>query len=210
MVPAIWAILKFTSFNKGAKFLVWLVFISSIVNIIANYLLHFNEGHFNVHYYNFFAITQFVIFNRLYYFLLKKDILKKVLNLLLFLVLGFTVVNWLFLQPIMTRLSTNIICIGNVSYVVFSLLYFSQLLKSEKYHNLMHDWAFLLSAGLLLYNSSTFVLFLMTNYLYDYNVEVYIASSRMNAIFNFVLSFFYFAALYVASKRYKFVEVGGA
>ena len=74
----------------------------------------------------------------------------------------------------------------------------------------MHDWAFLLSAGLLLYNSSTFVLFLMTNYLADYNMEIYDASSNLNAVFNLVLTGFYFTSLFVAAKRYKLVEVSGA
>ncbi len=210
VVPALWAILKFTSFNKGSKFLVWLVLLSSIVNLIAHYLLHHTESKVNVHYFNFFAIAQFVLFNRLYFAVLKKPVWKKALNILLLLVLAFTVLNWIFLQPFMTRFNTNVICVGNISYVLFSLLYFSQLLNSEKYHNLMDDWAFWLSAGLLLYNSSAFVLFLMTNYLYDYSPDVYKASNRLNAIFNIVLTGFYLVSLFVAAKRYNLSQVDDA
>lgn len=200
--------LKYKLLDKEAKYLAWLTLISSIVSIVAIYKVRAfvsEADRVNVHYFNFFAIAQYVIFNRLYFCLLRSKLWKKLLNVFLLLVLVFTVLNWLSFQPIMTRLSTNIICIGNVSYVLFSLLHFSQLLNSEKYHNLMHDWTFWLSAGLLLYNSSTFVLFLMTNYLADYNMDVYTASSRLNAIFNIVLTGFYFTSLFIATKRYKLI-----
>jgi hypothetical protein len=212
VAPAIVAIVAFKRLPKEAKYLAWLTIISAVVNLIANYKLNFfvNEvDRMNVQYFNLFAIAQYVLLNRLFFLILKRGAWKKVLNGLLVLFLIFAVVNIILWQPFNT-FGSNVIWVGNISFVGFSLLYFSQLLSSERYHNLTQDWVFWLSAGLLLYNASAFVLFLMTSYIVEANRDIYYASNRLNAIFNLVLTGFYFVSLFVAAKRYKLSQVDDA
>ena len=117
-------------------------------------------------------------------------------RVILVIAIGFFVVNTVFWQPL-EQLPTYAIFSMCMVFIIWCVSYYYSLLKQTQYRSLEREPLFWFNTGVLLYYSSTILLFLLVFNILKANTEANFIASIMNALFNLVLVTAYLISLWV-------------
>ena len=189
--------------DQQQRVIQFIVAASLVTEILATSLISLFDFETNHNIYNSFAVLQFVLVNRLYWHYFKQAISKIVSNLTLVLFLIFVAYEF-GLNDEFQSLNSAVLFVGGISYIIYALTYYYNLLKIAKLISLENDPMFWYSTGLLLYNSGAlFLLILIENITLFESKKVTPAAWLLNMVFNVMLNLFYLKALTLRKEGNK-------
>lgn len=154
----------------------------------------------NLHVYQAFSVLNFnlllLIFGRHLGSRLKKPLLRfQIIYTLL------AIANSHFIQGYFS-FNSNVTTSSSLIFISLSIAYFFKLLKEVKYQKLEKTPMFWISTGVLMYYSSTLILFLLGEVFEGSNLarDVALAAWGLNSIFNMMINTFYSLALWVKHR----------
>lgn len=150
----------------------------------------------NVWVYHIYVPILFWFTWKIYKMELKALFEKRAFNVLLYVVLTFFVVNSALIQGLKTTPTYAIFILSGV-FIFWCFSYFYSLLRQTQYKSLEKEPLFWFTTGVLMYYSSTILIFLLVfNFLAEDTDATYIALI-LNAFFNLVLITAYLISIWV-------------
>jgi hypothetical protein len=131
------------------------------------------------------AVTEFVFYALVYYYLSTSKRTKKVIVVSIIAISAFSVINAIFLQPLHTVFPTYVSLPTLALLVIFSLLLFKQMLLSPLTTPLLKQGIFWFNTGIIFYATTMFLNVGLSN--------VYIR----NPSTDYLIFFFWYAILYI-------------
>lgn len=197
-VPVLVSLIKYRTLTKWQKKVSVLVFITFLTDL-TTFLLK-SEGVNNMWVYHVFVPTVFVVMILIY-----SDHLSHFFTSLQLRVLGiafvlFSLFNSAFLQTLL-EFNTNAIVAASLMYILFSILYFHKRLNVDTKGV---DWtvpSLWFNSGVLLYYSSTLVLFSVMNKINQGWSDIVIGAWILNLCFYFLLQLGYSMTI-ISKSRY--------
>lgn len=169
--------------SKQQKYLLALMVVTGVVELVSKILWYHKINNLSI--YHFYAVIEFLILASIFQAGLGSLISSKWFDLLKLAFVVFAIINGIFLQSIL-KFNSHVIAVSCSLLVTFSLIYFYHLLNGVQYSALGSNWMFWLSSGILIYCSSTLVLFSLSNYLVSKPIEIQRSVWAMNAGFNII------------------------
>lgn len=194
LLPATVAIINRKYATSIQKILFLLVSITLLVEIVA----YVFAGLFSINNMLIFHIYTFVellLLGLIYQKELKSTIRPNFFRSLIMLFFIFAVFNSLFIETIF-QFNAKARAVSSLLIIFFALSYFYQLLKEVKIKKLEREPMFWLSIGLLIYFSSSFFIFIFSNYIAP-SVKLSFTFWGIHALLNISLMIFYTIALWV-------------
>ncbi len=197
-VPLGIGLYKYKRLIKEQKLLL-LIIIALIVNDgLTFYLREQNQS--NLWVYHYYVPIQFCLITVLYRHMLKLIVSGKVMVFIGMIFVLFSLANTLFLQGI-EQFNTNAILISNVVFVLFSLLFFYQLLKAPLIEELERLPQFWINLAVLIYYSSSSVLFYMVNHVLKIDTKSLAIVWTVNIGLYVILNCLYSVGLWKVQKQ---------
>lgn len=187
------------------------VIIALVLNFIAVFTIEFYylipEWVFtgNGLYYNLHSLTMVICFGG-YFISIRKYKYSIILKLLLLVYLIFVLINFLFLESPVNRLSTRHFTIGSIVLLVVCLFYFFRSIVEESQTNWLKHPSFIICSAICLYQSITFFIFLFIYPMFDlsYNKNMEFADLMMKTYqVIFVIFCIFLAWALFRSKKIK-------
>ena len=194
IVPLSIALFRFRALNFEQRYLTILLGVTAAVEAGANYFWY--NGWNNLLIYHFYTVVQFILITLLYTRKLEGLFPSVLFRILISAFILFAITNAVFFQSVRS-LNTNVIILGSFIYILFSISYFYKLLKEVNYESLQNNPMFWINAGILIYFSSTLILFVLGNRLIPESLRVIGVAWSLHALFNIFLNMFYALALWV-------------
>ena len=154
----------------------------------------------NLWVYHLYVPLVFILMVLLYKKLLDPLVKGQLLWALGFLYLVFSISNSIYWQPIST-LNTNAIWLSNLIFMGLSLIYFYFLLKSPIEVPLKKLAQFWLNLAILIYYSSTLIIFLFISYIDGLSPELVNTTWWLNTAMFAVLNVLYAISLWINSEK---------
>ena len=183
LIPVFIGFIRFKRLSPLQRFLVVIVSLSFLVDTAGGILL--NNRTNNLPLYNAYALVNF----NLLWFLYQKEI-PKLKNRIIWgsqiAINLFAFVNVWFIQSILS-FNSNLILLCSISFIVLACYSFYQLLIEIKFTRLEKNPIFWINSGVIVYYSSTLILFLLSNQINDADTNAYnlhLASWGLNSFFN--------------------------
>lgn len=160
LIAAITGTLFFYKYKKTPwRFLIIYLWLTVIVEFLGGYitehkiLVYIDENglEYNKWLYNSYDFLSFLCFFYIYYQGIKNTTYKKVIKLFTISYGIISIINWFFIQSIIKESSELPKIIGSLFLIISIILYFIELLKSEKiliFHRMVSFWA---SVALLIF-----------------------------------------------------------
>lgn len=199
LVPLIIGAFKWKRLSQSQFLLTIVCGLSLITESVAVLIFEYSENPNNTAVYNIFALMLFMVLSRIFRAELKGFIPTLVIDVLVISILCFGIGKMLFLQSI-DVLNSDFITLASLTYVLFSILYFLQLLRLKVYERLEKNSIFWLSTGLLIYNLSTVILFFLIQNVIAGSSKLMITSWGLNAVLNILLNLFYSVSIFTKSR----------
>lgn len=200
-VPVVLGALFWRRLNNAQKFILYIAILSAvnhkISQVVRTYLATDSNNAWVAH-----AYVPFIFWFtwRLYKNELKVLFSSTFFNITLIICLCFFGVNSLFIQNLKILPTNGIFLISGV-FIFWGVSYFYSLLKQTVYKSLEKEPVFWFTTGVIMYYSSTFLIFLLVyNYLDKDSETTYIASI-FNAFFNLVLVTTYIISIWVKPPK---------
>ena len=200
LIPVFIGFIRFKRLSPLQRFLVVIVSLSFLVDTAGGILL--NNRTNNLPLYNAYALVNF----NLLWFLYQKEI-PKLKNRIIWgsqiAINLFAFVNVWFIQSILS-FNSNLILLCSISFIVLACYSFYQLLIEIKFTRLEKNPIFWINSGVIVYYSSTLILFLLSNQINDADTNAYnlhLASWGLNSFFNVLLNTAYSIALWVKATK---------
>ena len=200
LIPVFIGFIRFKRLSPLQRFLVVIVSLSFLVDTAGGILL--NNRTNNLPLYNAYALVNF----NLLWFLYQKEI-PKLKNRIIWgsqiAINLFAFVNVWFIQYILS-FNSNLILLCSISFIVLACYSFYQLLIEIKFTRLEKNPIFWINSGVIVYYSSTLILFLLSNQINDADTNAYnlhLASWGLNSFFNVLLNTAYSIALWVKATK---------
>lgn len=114
--------------------------------------------------YNFSIPIEYLFYAMLFYFHYQKSLFKKIILFSTFSFLLFVVINVLFIQG-HQKMNTNMLKTGSFCMILFSCLFFTELLSTDKIVNYIKEPMFWVATGVLLFSTGEFFYTLFSDYL---------------------------------------------
>ena len=192
-VPVLLGILFWRRLIETQKLIFYITVLTAINHTLTSLIKHSGS---NVWVYHLYVPALFYLTWKIYSKELRKLFPPLVSKVILILVLAFCAFNTAFLQNLGVS-PTNSIFVLSAVFIFWCVGYFYSLLQETELKPLEKLPIFWFNAGVLLYYSSTVILFLLVfNFLEDQTETKYIALI-LNAIFNLVLVTSYIISLWV-------------
>lgn len=131
-------------------------------------------------FYNLHSLAMVICFGG-YFISIRKYKYSMILKLLLLVYLVFVLINFLFLESPLNKLSTRHFTIGSIMLLVICLFYFFRAIVEESQTNWLKHPSFLICTAVCLYQSITFFIFLFIYPMFDlsYNQNMDFADLMM-------------------------------
>lgn len=187
LIPVICGMGYYSRLNKTA-FYVWiLVIVSFSIDILSRILIHYGQHTLLTTY--FYVLLEFLIITLIFRLEFKSFLSPYLLELLYMLFLVFTCIDILLLQGFSSYNSYQRL-IEYVLVLAYVLTYFYKLTKELKIARLEKEPLFLFSTGLLLYFSGSIFIFIFSNYLLSYSLELTDKIWTLHATFHIIFQLF--------------------
>lgn len=166
LIPLIPAWISFRKLSGELKFFIYILSLVFIFHTIGHYTGLY--GIYNLPLYSTLYILQFYLYSILFCRLLLSKSSRWIINLLMIL---FTLYVLLFFKNLYSANSYDSYtpAILSIVMMLYCLLFFNRQLKNVQTNFIYKSSWFWLIAGLLLYFSGSFIIFLVTNYLMERN-----------------------------------------
>lgn len=146
--------------------------------------LYYNGGT-NVLVYNIFTAAEIVFYMWMFKGIIVNVLVKKILNVLLFVYPLLFLLNTLFVQK--GGYHTITAGLGSLAIVLCAIFYFFELFNSEKSVNLIRQPEFWISSGLLFFYSCSFPLFSLINNFYSPSNKIIVYLLSVSSLLNILL-----------------------
>lgn len=185
---------RFNSLVRTQHLLFILVCITAITEIASRILWSHKMN--NLPLYHFYAVIEFLLLSSIYKRKLKIYNANKWMVYCMIIVVLFAVINAVFLQNLF-EFNSNFLTVSSGCLIVFSILYFIQLLNEPKYYKLERNSMFWINAGVLVYFTSSMILFHVSNLLIPETLKVRGLAWGIHALFNVIHYISFSIALWV-------------
>ena len=185
---------KLSSIQRILVFIILTTLISDLLTLSLRQTNHNNHWVYHIYVPVFFILLIFL------YKKLLANLPQLFFHILQFSFLFFCLINSLFFQNI-NSFNSNAVTVAWFIYLYFALTYFYQLLKNPPNGSLIKNPVFWFNTGIILYHSSTIILFGVLNHLLKQSNEVMYASWVLNIIFTIVLNCFYLLTICIKSTQ---------
>ncbi len=182
-------------------FLLWFIFLSEI---FAHYihdhkiksLIYYKESngwYYNHWVYNVLDTLSFMVYYYIFYNALNTLKHKKLVKLFAILYILFSIINWTFIQNFLSEMQSYLFITGAIFLIISIILYFIELLKSEKILIFHKNLLFWISIGLLIYYAGSIPFaaeyngYALIPGIHDLFLIVYILATTMYLTFTFGL-----------------------
>jgi hypothetical protein len=201
LVPALFAMLKWRSMQTHQRWfavLLWSIVVISFSGEI--YRVWGEELRNNMPFFHTYILAEFLILMQVFRHMLNKSVAKKVWWLLS---LGF-IVCWIVI--LLTGegwwgFPSSIHAIEAIIVLVLVILWFLKMLREKTVARPAKTFEFWMCAGLLIYFTGNFLLFLFPKFIIDAGAEVFRAIWKMNCILIILLYLSYTIALLWVKKK---------
>lgn len=180
--------------SGSQRLLLVLVLVTGLVEGAAE--IFWRQGSNNLALFHGFAIVEFGLLGLIYRARLANLIPKHWLTFIIVLFSGFAVLNTVLWQPI-TTFNTNATTVSSFLLIGFALTYFYKMLRDMAYTKPERNPWLWFNIGVLIYYSSSFLLFTFGNRLIAQDAEVASVVYTVHAFFHILQYLFYSLALWI-------------
>lgn len=196
--PVLLGLLLWKRLNKVQRLIFYIGVVTAANHTLSSIVREMFQ--LNVWLYHIYVPILFWLTWRVYKMELKALFSKRAFNILLSVVLAFFVFNSAFIQGFKTTPTYAIFILSGI-FIFWCFSYFYSLLKQTQYKSLEKEPLFWFTTGVLMYYSSTILIFLLVfNFLAEDTEATYIALI-LNAFFNLVLITAYLISIWVKPPR---------
>jgi hypothetical protein len=149
-------ITSYTKINKVAKFLFFLLVVTFVAELLAEYsAIKFKNNLFIYHFFN--PVENFLL-GIVYYISLRNKSGRTLALLSSIIFVPFALINSFFIQPFAeNKINSNAILLESVLVVFYSLMYFAEIVSREDSINLFRiPFAWVSAANLIFFGTNTF------------------------------------------------------
>ena len=198
IIPLLVAVFRFKRLTIIQKLISIAVLWGTLIQEVANYLGElFNNNLAINHLYHFF---DFLLLSMLFIYLLRGRRNKYLIPIISSIVLGFSIVNSLFIQSL-DAFDTYSATLGSLVLMFYSVSYFYLLLKKSLTEDLGSSPMFWFASAVLIYHSGSLVIQFSGNYLLPKSQEIQVTVWGIHAVFNIIRYILYAIALWVQPKK---------
>ncbi|MCE7996096.1 MAG: hypothetical protein HEP71_29220 [Roseivirga sp.] len=199
LLPLIIGLTRYRSLDETQKILGLLIIICTVTELTTNIMWFMRMR--NLHIYQVFSVLNF----NLILLVFRNHLGKRWKNPLMKFQITYTflaIANSVFIQGYFS-FNSNVTTSSSLIFISLSVTYFYKLLREVKYQKLEKTPMFWISAGILMYYSSTLILFLLGEVFEGSTLarEVALAAWGLNSIFNMMINTFYSLALWVKHRK---------
>lgn len=162
VVPILVTLIKIRSLNTIHWVLFSLLLISASISTISRYLWSIKEN--NLYLLHIYTIVEFCGWAIIYYKLFDSKNSKKTIRVIVVTYLMFAVLNSVYWEPLDT-FNSNSRSLESIILIVFSIAFFVKIFKEKKVLRLENNFSFWMNSSVLIYFSSSFLLFSFSNVL---------------------------------------------
>lgn len=156
IVGVVVGITKFSRLGKAQKLLTSLM-LAALIAETCSFILR-KSGNTNYPIFHIYVIVEFALFTRIYASQIKNIRWIRLLRWSVILMLIYALVNVFFWQSLSSP-NTNVTTVYSLVMILLSAQWFFMILREMKYDSLFRSSFFWINNGVLLYYSSSFVLF---------------------------------------------------
>jgi len=186
--------IRWRMLSASQRLLLLLVLITGMVEGAAD--LFWRQSSNNLALFHGFTIVEFVLLGMIYRAQLNGLIPQRWISSTIIGFSGFAILNSLVWQPL-TTFNTNAISISSFLLIGFALAYFYKLLRDMEYAKLERNPWFWFNIGVLLYYSSSFLLFTFNNRVIVLEPEAASVLYAVHAFFHILQYVFYSLTLWI-------------
>jgi hypothetical protein len=190
-------LIRFRKLNGKQRLLLCLLAASLLSELISRGLWSYKMNNFPV--FHIYSIFEFFFLASIYRMAFNRVKFDKIINLFIGLFICFAILNTLVWQSIFT-LNSNVLATSSLIFILCSLGYFYNLFREINTEHLERDSMFWINVAVLIYFSSSFVLFIFRNLLIFEAFEKTMSIWVVNLVFNFLYYLFFGVALWMKSK----------
>jgi hypothetical protein len=168
--------------GRTQKLLVGALALALLVELVSLILAHFAiRNYFLFHIYTPIEYALFALLLSIHL----NSFEKRLVNLSILLILTFAIVNLIFFQNAY-QLNTNVITTSSIALVVISVILFFRILSKMIYRRIEKSSFFWINIGILIYFSSSLVLFAFGDWLAVVSLEYSISIWVIHVFFNVI------------------------
>jgi len=203
LLVGIFVVLCYRRLEKTSRIFAWFVICSTIVQIIALILWLLKKN--NMPLLHLYVPVGFALLAWYYRDVLGKLIAKGMIDVIILLFLCFSIVNSIFFQSIFI-FNSNALTVESILLIILSIFTFIVLLNQQLYSitervKLGLSW---INSGILIYYSSTLLLFYFSNYcMRHYNVNVNAYTWMFHSFASIIMYTCFFVGLWKQVKEYR-------
>lgn len=200
-LPVVFGALLWRRLNKPQKLILYIAALSAVNHIVSKIVRDYIAvDHNNAWVYHIYVPLLFWFTWRVYREELKNIFSTVFFKAILIVPLVFFLINSIFLQSLRSIPTNGIFVISGI-FIFWGFSYFYSLLKRTHFKPLENEPVFWFTTGVLMYYSSTVLIFLLVyNYLESGTEATYIATI-LNGFFNLVLVTSYIISIWVKPPK---------
>lgn len=199
-VPVVLGFFFYKRLNKVQRLVFYITILTAANHHLSRVVSNLADDGNNAWVFHIYVPILFWLTWRAYREELKEIYSKRFFEIILVLCLSFFVVNSFFIQNLRVVPTNGIFVISGI-FIYWGFSYFYSLLNQSQFKSLEREPVFWLTTGVLMYYSSTVLIFLLVfSYLQD-NTEATSIALVLNAFFNLILVTTYLISLWVKPPK---------
>ncbi len=171
---------------------------SFINDIFISFSRHLEVSHLIFHALSLFTLIEYILFSYIVYSILQNKILKRILLISAPLFITFSIIQYL--KTSSGMIDALSITVENIIIIIFCLLYFYEEITEPQVSFVYSTPAFWLIAGILIYSTGTFFLFMFSENLSDDEWEKW---SIINFVFTIIKNLCFCIAVTIKSNSHN-------
>jgi hypothetical protein len=186
ILPVLAALYNYRYLDKVLKITAAFFLVSAVFDLMLQLVIRMgiNNNHPLIY---IFVIVSIMFFATVYYYAFFSPTLKKAILILSVIALLITLFNVIFIESIWDYPSLSITVLG-VLLILFSLMYFYQLLNRQEFVHIEKQGLFWINTGVLFYFSINLFLFMLFRQILLRHPEYYMIHDVTNIIANILYS----------------------
>ncbi|QHI34837.1 hypothetical protein IMCC3317_01810 [Kordia antarctica] len=189
---------RFKRFNTIHKLLSILLICAGILSFIA-YIMHGKKMN-NMIISHFYTIIEYLLWSLIYMRLFDNRTIKKLIQISIFIVITFTIINMIFWQPLETYNSYSK-SVESAFLVCFSIGWFYKVFVDQSIKRLETHPIFWINAAVLIYFAGSFLLFITNNFLMEIPLIEFFEAWTLHGIFIMIHYLFISIGLWLIKRK---------
>lgn len=189
---------RFKRFNTIHKLLSILLISAGILSFIA-YVMHGKKMN-NMIISHFYTSVEYLLWSLIYIRLFDNRTIKKLIQISIFIVITFTIINMIFWQPLETYNSYSK-SVESAFLVCFSIGWFYKVFVDQSIKRLETHPMFWINAAVLIYFAGSFLLFITNNFLMEIPLIEFFEAWALHGIFIMIHYLFISIGLWLIKRK---------